>query len=240
MFSEGKYYRHVALRYACVATSCLLCLIFLIACDSGATHNSQTKTASPTPGKSNAVPAGTVLYRADWSHGLSGWHGNGWTVQQGQLTSQGGDEDTIVAPYQPAVANYAIEFHIRITRYVVQSGGDFAFVVSKTANRDGYDTGVSRLLAPGPRPKFLNPQAQILLDPPSPNMEANPPFDYDPLMNWHVWRLEVRGDLIIVKLDTATVFDAYSARSFPFSSGPLTIQGHGVALQISNFTITAL
>lgn len=240
MFSAEKCYRHVAMRYACSAISCLLCMIFLIACDTGTTHNAQTKTASPTPGKSNTVPAGTVLYRADWSQGLSGWHGSGWVAQKGQMSSRGGDEDTIVAPYQPDVANYAIEIHVRIASYVVKSGGHFAFFVSKTANRDGYNTGVSSLFAPGPRPNFLNPQAQILLDPVSPDPQANYPFDYDPRMDWHVWRLEVRGDLIIVRLDNSTAFDAFSTRSLPFSSGPLTIQIHAIVLQVSSFTITAL
>ena len=238
MFSMEECYRHIAMRYAWSAISCLLCLIFLIACDTGTTPNAQT--ASPTPGKGNTVPAGTVLYRADWSQGLAGWHGNGWVVQQGQLTSQGGDDDTIIAPYQPTVANYAIEIHVRIASYIVKVGGHFAFLVSKTANRDGYNTGVSNLLAPGPRPNGLNPQAQILLDPPSSDPQANYPFDYDPHMEWHVWRLEVRGDSIIVKLDTAAAFNAFSTRSLPFSSGPLTIQTHAIVFQVSSFTVSAL
>src|SRR5579864_2967601 len=64
-------------------------LIFSLgACSAGAPSTSVPPAAtvstvvhaSPIP---TTLPAGTVLYQADWSHGLAGWQGaQGWKVVQ--------------------------------------------------------------------------------------------------------------------------------------------------------------
>ncbi len=60
---------------------------------------------SPTP---TPLPAGIVLYQADWSHGLAGWQGTqGWKVVQGQLETDSGGSATLIIPYQPPVGDYA-------------------------------------------------------------------------------------------------------------------------------------
>src|SRR5438132_753010 len=68
-------------------------LFTLGACSAGTSSTTVTLQAtgtavrhsSPTP---TPLPAGTVLYHADWSHGLTVWPGvHGWRVVQGQLES---------------------------------------------------------------------------------------------------------------------------------------------------------
>src|SRR5258708_1660100 len=67
---------------------------------------------SPTP---TPLPAGTVLYQADWSHGLTGWTGaQGWKVVQGQLVSASSGTATFTIPYRPTVSDYALKVHIQI------------------------------------------------------------------------------------------------------------------------------
>src|SRR5437868_8336072 len=102
------------------------CLIFLlIACSPGASptrpnaaspHASVTRTGQrqPTP---TTLAKGTVLYQADWSHGLSGWQASqGWKVAQGQLQADSLTDSSIIAPYQSTVPDYAVETRIQIVR----------------------------------------------------------------------------------------------------------------------------
>src|SRR5215467_5366285 len=82
----------------------LILLVFLVgfllfslgACASGTSSTTvspqstvpATRYPSPTP---TPLPAGSVLYQADWSHGLARWQGTqGWKVVQGQLETECG------------------------------------------------------------------------------------------------------------------------------------------------------
>ena len=105
---------------------------------------------SPTP---TPLPAGTVLYQADWSHGLTGWTGaQGWKVVQGQLVSTSSGTATFTIPYRPTISDYAVEVRIQIVRSVPPYGGYYEIVAPKLPGKDGYHAGVLDLKAPGPRP----------------------------------------------------------------------------------------
>src|SRR5437763_1487430 len=72
---------------------------------------------------SPTLPSGTLLYQADWSHGLAGWQASeGWKVMNGALQSNGGSKLSITIPYEPTVPNYAIEFRLQIVN-VPENGG---------------------------------------------------------------------------------------------------------------------
>src|SRR5438874_891729 len=103
------------------------CLLFLAACSAG---TSSTPSVSPTPRATPTatpsvptLPAGTVLYQADWSHGFGGWQvTGGWKAMNGYLQSDGSNNISITAPYRPAVPNYAIEVRLQVVS-VPKNGG---------------------------------------------------------------------------------------------------------------------
>ncbi len=80
-----------------------------------------TRHPSPTP---TPLPAGIVLYQADWSRGLAGWQGTqGWKVVQGQLETDSSGSATFTIPYRPPVSDYAVEIRLQIVRTRVLSNG---------------------------------------------------------------------------------------------------------------------
>src|SRR5438876_10144300 len=90
-----------------------LLLFSLGACSTGTpspTVPPQTTTpsanhSSPTP---TSLPAGTVLYQADWTHGLASSSGmHGWKVVQGQLESATSGSASFAIPYQISVSDYS-------------------------------------------------------------------------------------------------------------------------------------
>src|SRR5260221_6661910 len=95
---------------------------------------------SPTP---TPLPAGTVLYQADWSHGLTGWTGaQRWYVVQGQPVSSSSGTATFTIPYRPTVSDYAVEVRIQIMRSVPPHAGYYAIVCPQIAGMQVYHSRV--------------------------------------------------------------------------------------------------
>lgn len=193
-----------------------------------------------TDSDSPTVPAGTLLYHADWSHGLAGWQGTGWNVKQGLLMTTSDSTVTITVPYQPKVSNYAIEVQIQITKLFHKVGGYFSIFSTRASGHDGFQAGTSTFMEPGPRPNGSHPQAQIYTDPAS-SMNAGDgrPIDYEPLANWHTYRIEVQGNLATFYIDGAQV-DSTSSTTPTFSPGPLGITCSQAILSIKDYRIMAL
>lgn len=224
----------------------LVCVLSLFgACSSSpSTPAAQKVTPVPTPTQvvHKGPPQGTVLYKADWSRGINGWQGaSGWTVQHGELYSKGGGEDVLTVPYVSSAPDYAVEIHVQVTRFITKNRGSFSFFTRHSGHVDGYIAGVSDLLAPGPRPNGLNPQLQAFIDPHS-DAEQNGefPFDYDPKLEAHVYRLEVRGSSLDFFADGVNAYQVSSSVSPNLSSGPLYIQSYGIILRVTSLVITAL
>ncbi len=220
----------------------LFLLIMLAACSTGGTQASGGPAAkvSPTPTVPN-VPPGTVLFRADWSHGLSAW-GNtkGWQIVNGMPMSDLSTDNALTVPYLPVVHNYVIECRFQVVR-VPHSGGYFIIKAPRTADKDGYTAGILGLFAPGARKSpYSNPEATIYLDPLDHMQSHMAPIDYDPFNNWHTFRVQIKGpagDLFIDGADSST---AVSAQGEWLSNGPLQIISSGAIVRISSVTITAL
>jgi hypothetical protein len=212
-------------------------------CSSGSSTPSGpvAQQASPTQPVHKGPPPGTILYKADWSHGIKGWQGaSAWNVEHGELYSKGGDEDVLAVPYISPTTDYAVEIHIQVTRYKTKHGGSFSFFTQHSGRTDGYIAGTSNLMAPGPRPNGSNPQFQAFIEPQAHGETNDLPFDYDPRMDTHVYRLEVRGNSVNVFADGNDVFSVNSTASHYLSSGPLHIQSHAIILRVTSFVITAL
>src|SRR5438876_291028 len=90
-------------------------LFSLGACSAGTSSTTVPPQASVAAAKhlsptATPLPAGTVLYQANWSHGLAGWQGtHGWKMVQGQLESNSSGSATFTIPYRPTVSAYAVE-----------------------------------------------------------------------------------------------------------------------------------
>lgn len=231
--------------YASFLTLCLL--LMLTACTSGTTSQSAKSTALPTsitsipPQQQPAIVAGTVLYQADWSHGLADWKGSGWKAVQGQLETTNDGTLTIVSPYRPVVHNYAIEVHIQIAKLFQRVGGYFSIFASKVSGADGFQAGVDTFMEPGPRPNGSHPQAQIITDPPA-SMEQGDgrPIDYEPLANWHTYRIEVQDALASFYIDGTMISSTTSSVTPMLSTGPIGITCSEAILYIKDFRVTAL
>lgn len=224
---------------------CLICIVSLFA---SCANNSSTlpvhgaQKASPTRLVHKGPPAGTILYKADWSRGIKGWQGaSGWRVEHGELYSKGGkSEDILTVPYVSPATDYAVEIHIQVLHYSTRSGGSFSFFTQPDGKIDGYVAGTSNLMAPGPRPNGSNPQFQAFIEPQAHEEQGQLPFDYDPQMDAHVYRLEVRGNTVNAFADGNDVFSASSTASQHLSSGPIHIQSHAIIMRVTSFVVTAL
>lgn len=199
---------------------------------------STAKLLSPTP---TSLPAGTVLYQADWSHGLTGWSGRGWKVAQGQLLSDSSGTATFTIPYRPVVSDYAIEIRVQMIRSVPPYGGYYEIIAPKSPGRDGYQAGILDLKTPGPRPFGDHPQAQAFLVPSSDMSPGSGiPQDYEPGSEWHTYRVEVRDNEVRL-LDNGTQIGRASSQQTAFlSNGPIEFSSALVILRVSNLRIVTL
>jgi hypothetical protein len=200
---------------------------------------STVRQLSPTP---TPLPAGTVLFHADWSHGLAGWTGaQGWKVVQGQLVSDSSGSATFTIPYRLSVTNYAVEIRIQIVRSVPPYGGYYAIVAPKLPGKDGYQAGVLDLKPPGPRPFGDHPLSQVYLDPYGDTEQGSGiPQDYEPGSGWHTYRVEVQGNEASL-LDNGTQIGSTSSQQTDvLSNGPIEFNCSLVILRVSDVRILTL
>lgn len=226
----------------------LLCLLVLLAaCTSApaaptAKSSSSTTGGKPTATPTPSVPPGTVLYQADWSHGLDGWKNTGgWSVVQGMLQGVSNNVNgiSIAAPYIPKVANYAVEARIRVVRLILKNGGYYSIFATQQPGADGYQAGVSDLKGPGPRPNGSNAQLQIFIEPFS-HTNVFHPNDNDPKTLWHTYQVNVQNGIATLIVNGVNFTSVYSTVTNNLSNGPLGINCGLVVLQVSDFRIIAL
>jgi hypothetical protein len=218
-------------------------MILLISCSSAeAPAEHSLSSASPSSQATRpAIAPGTVLYQADWSHGLDGWQtAPGWQLHDGFLQTNGAAKLVITAPYHIPVSDYAVEARIQIMS-VAPAGGYLGIKAEKAPGRDGYVANVLNLLKAGNYPNGLHPQAQVYLDPMK-SMERGTfeTIDYDPKLQWHTYRVEIRGAWVRFFIDNVAISDATSISTDHLSNGPIAIDGSLAVLRVSSFSISAL
>lgn len=248
IYRQKLYFPHTPWQRWCFTYGFVfICLLaVLTSCSGGPTTSSgsgtqptsQALTPTSTPHKGPAP--GTLLYKADWARGIAGWEGaTGWQVEHGELYSKG-DDDVLTIPFVAPTTMYAVEIHIQVSGYSAPSGGSYIFSTSHVGGIDGYSAGASNLLSKLPTIGGLHPQLQAMIDPPANAVQSPYPFDYDPRMEPHVYRLEVRDNVFEFFADGVKSFTVASASSPNLSQGPLHIKSHGITLRVSSLTITAL
>lgn len=198
-------------------------------------HSSPTPT--PTP-----LPPGIALYKADWSHGLTGWSGtHGWQVVQGQLETDSNSTALLTLPYQPPAGNYAIEMRLQIVRLLSSHGGSFfSIFANKAPGKDGYQAGVSNLVDSVTRPFGTHPASQVFLDPYGDTVPGSglPDANY-PGFGWHTYRVEVRGKAVRL-LDGGVQIGIANSQQNIISNGPLGLSSGQVVLRVSSIRILTL
>ncbi len=225
-------------------TSCMLgaLILMLIACSSSVSPTSSQKppmpTVAPVSPTSTAPSSGTLLYQANWKHGLSGWHAStGWKVVGGQLLIETPTSASIIAPYRSTVANYAIEANMQIVRMLKPTTNGFTLFVRGAPGKAGYSGGVVELT---PRESNLPPPgfAQVTTD----ELDAQAGFqeiDFVPGTLWHTYRIEVQGNEAMLFVDGTQVSHA-SSQEQALSTGTLGMNSTGLSLRVSSFRVTAL
>lgn len=218
-------------------------LIALAACSAGNTlpQASASPTTSPKPQATpTTLPSGTLLYQADWSHGLKDWHPSaGWKFVHGLLQSDVSPDNVLTAPYMPAVPDYAVEVHFQIVS-IPKNGGYVVLSADKVPGKDGYVAGIINLLAPGPRSEFANPSIQVYLVPPDDMDSQMMISDYEPGTLWHTYRVEVRGSSVRFIMDDVGKSSTSSTQTDHLSNGPLRLKVAGAVVLVQSFRIMTL
>lgn len=224
----------------------LLCgylLIATVACTGGSTSSQHTQPTSTTTlqPEATSLPAGTVLFQANWAQGLSQWQASGaWKINQGQLEIENDSSDaaTIIIPYRPAVANYALEVRMQVVR-LPQEGGFYSIFATKQPGKDGYHADVYSLLGTEHRPFGEHPTVTVALDPPA-DSSVTYYNDYEPGFKWHTYRIEVRGNAVSLLDYGAQIAYSNSNVTNNLSNGPLGLSCGVVVLRVSSIRILSL
>ena len=227
---------------------CVFLLVFfvisLVSCASNPspsqTQGTQSKASATVPvqaSPTSTVPRGTVLYRANWSHGLAGWQGSkAWTTVGGQLVTNSMTTTSIVVPYRPTVANYAIEARVQIAQMLVNIHNGFIIYANDEPGKDGYQAQVYQLALRGAGmapPGYIDIATDKLI------ISTFEQHDYQPGDAWHTYRIEVVGDQATLFVD-GTQNSVSTTQENAISNGPLGLTSWGFALRVSSFVITAL
>jgi serine/threonine protein kinase len=192
-------------------------------------------TPTPTPTRitliTNLYPKpGTILYQADWSRGLNGWVGTSdWNILNGMLHDDGSyypsaaAGPTIVAPFLPDTADYAVEARVQ------KIGGACFDPVTFRGNQEtngwhGYKVTVCEKSI-GLYRDDLNLNNKIAT------------ASFDPGNGWHLYRVEAKGPQIKVFIDGKLVLKG-NDNSY-LSTGQLGIKS-SAQLIVSSFKIITL
>ncbi len=181
------------------------------------------------------------LYTADWSNGLNGWTGSSeWSTANGELISNGhwpgsssapattGD-DSVLSPYQPSTADYALEARIRIL-----SAPDKCWLALRgRVQRDGsgyngYFVGFDAYMGDGIIAYFT----------PSIGFFPLQSKSYSPGSDWHTYRAEFQGNQITLKIDGNSVLQVTNNAN-P-SPGQIGLENGDCQIEVSSFKVIAL
>jgi hypothetical protein len=200
-------------------------------------------TGTPT---ATSLPAGTVLYKGDWSQGLSAWKAtDGFKVDGNFLVSNTQDKRSLTIPYTPTVANYAIEFQLQVVSVPKehQSDGYFTLQAPIQQDRDGWTAEVDLLADPGSYVGTTGaPELFTRIDS---NVDQNSTTSYSvhdfiPRATVRTYRAEIHGNDLTYLVDSRSNGEVHSTNTKLISNGPITFSCGYTELRLGNITITAL
>jgi hypothetical protein len=175
-------------------------------------------TPSPSP---SPLPPG-VLYQANWSAGMAGWVGTGeWTPQPGRLVSDGSGTggDSVLAPYQPASPDFAVE---AVIRAINPNGGCYFGIVGRSTSQGHYTAGFNsgRATIGSTRTGVIAGSA------------------FDPGTGSHSYRAEFRGNRITLSIDGSAVTQATDSDFL--ASGQIGLASAACQIEVSGYRVLSL
>jgi len=220
---------------------------------STATRAASTATRGPAPTATAAAPTATVapscgpgcLYKADWSNEANGWAGApDWKFVNGMLLNDGTDNlclgfshnfsPTLAPPYQPAVADYAIEIQAQIVRQTMNGcvdQGSFGFVARGMPTSDGSAwTGYQAII------DFSN--SQVSIGDYSFNQEVLQQTNLQVGTDWRTYRLVVQGTSLKLFLDGALILSTSDAKYL--TAGQLGLWSASLYLNIRSYEVDSV
>ncbi len=239
LFSRHSLAGSGRLKREYVLQAGMLLALLLASCSTNSAQPSKSVFTPPPKPTQTQLPAGTVLYQADWSKGLGAWKTQpGWKVKNGYIES---DLSTLslLLPYHITVPNYVIEYNLQVVN-VPKDGGQFQLVADRQPGKDGYTADILHLLSPGIRPRSIHALSEVLIDPfDSMDSSVAQVFDYDPGSDYRLYRVEVRGPRVDFRVMDWLVSRAIDTQTPNLSNGPLHFLSQGAILRISSFRVLA-
>ena len=202
-----------------------------------ATVNAEpTATRTPPPTPTPLPEAGTVLYQADESGGFEEWPASGsWGHLNGMLINNGTeDRAKIVAPYQPGVADYAVEAEIQVVRHPTNCDGLFSVFGKGNKVASGRDDPNAQIVS-----GFINwecdPAANIwLFD------DAVGTSRFDPGSEWHTYRIEFLGNNVRFLIDGTEVISESDNRIVSALGNEVGVEAFETQINVRSFKVIAL
>lgn len=218
--------------------------LLLAACGSTPTISVSTPLPLPTAASATPTPVPTVLFQADWSHGLAGWKATpGWSIVNGALETDTGSGRTLTIPYQLSVSDYEIEVDMQIVS-IPHNDGYFMIHALPQPGADGYEAGVTGLRAPNEtRPNGDHPTLRSDIDPLSsadPYAFSLAQHDYEPGPDVRQYLVIVQGSAIKVGVDGRFPNSNDSIQTPRLSNGPIQIECAGAVFRVTALRIFTL
>jgi len=177
---------------------------------------STNATPSPSPGMTFPAPDCRYPIRRTGPPAPAGWSGaDGWTVAGGQMHSNGqnyGNTAGMVAPLDFAsIDNYAVEAEIQLLRHtdagMISGIASFGVVTRGQDDGSGYNAGpcVSSGIFSCASNQPAQGVAGLWTDEGRTTLDVRP---FQPGSDWHVYKVEVRGNTLTVSIDGYHVLSA--------------------------------
>lgn len=201
-----------------------------VATSTPTTMASPTQIATLTPTQTSNPAPGTILYQENGSDNWQGWAlSSDWkVVTQGLLISTGsGNIPSAVAPYSiPGLSNFAVEAVIDLPDGWTRGGIGITACGSTQGNWQGYVGGLESD-SYGPLAAVNRTNDQL----------GN--IRFDPGKAQHTYRLEIRGNIITLLIDSAPVVHVSDATYLP--CGPqIGLWNSDGVIHVSSFKVIAL
>ena len=219
-----------------LAWSLLLALLLAACGQNPPTASRGSTTPSPTL-TARSLPVDSVLFQSDWSRGSVGWQASPhWQTEKGYLQTGNYGDFSLTLPYQPSIANYAVEYQVQVVS-VPKPGGYFTFSADFVGSSDGYIANIFGLLPAGPRTSGLAPTIMSTIDPIGHMDSSVQEHDFDPGTTWKTYHVEVRGGRVVFMVNGIRHSQAISNTSEHLSRGPLRLQCGGAVLRVGTIRV---
>jgi hypothetical protein len=230
--------------YTWVSSVLTIGALLLLAGCSASTPALSTGMATPTRVLATStptrptVPAGTVLYSTDWSHGVANWtvqSGLTASAHKGNMHLDCSGSGSFLANYRSVTANYAVEVPIQVVS-VSGNAGSFGLLAQQESGKDGYMANVAAMEKVDP----FHGQIQAYIEPPAVASEFSSVADYFPGTKWLTYRVEIRGNQVSFLVNSLLHDQVTSTQTANLSNGPLGIMCGYDVLNLGPLKITAL